>query len=359
MNARRRSNTKGLPSRVYEKHGAFFWVRKSDGKWIKLCAVSDGTVRMLTRLTEEMRRADSSSGMGDMPKHVQAYIEAEAPRKSETSRKEWKRQGATVKAAFRDWNVADMDAAAVKEFLETNWPDQLPSRRSYRAWMSGFFGWAIIKRLRSDNPCKDVKLPKPQARDVYIANGDFLKIRDGLLIGRDKKKTPTGDMMQCFVDLCYLTTQRSTDIRNLKWSQIDHVRQVIRFQPSKTKKSSGGRVDWPITKAIEEVLLRASSLKTKESDYVIRDDEGAPKTAGAVRDAWMDAKDRAGLADKPYTIKDIRAMALTDAENQGYTLEQLSIAAVHTDTKTTEIYLKGKKVPVSMVELKLPKSDTE
>jgi integrase len=25
-------------------------------------------------------------------------------------------------------------------------------------------------------------------------------------------------MMQCFVDLCYLTAQRSTEIRNLRWA---------------------------------------------------------------------------------------------------------------------------------------------
>ena len=64
-------------------------------------------------------------------------------------------------------------------------------------------------------------------------------------------------MMQCFIDLCYLTAQRSTEIRNLRWtadprdpdgcSWVDRAAGVIHFRPSKTEDSSGVSVDFKIT----------------------------------------------------------------------------------------------------------------
>lgn len=365
MNARRRSTTQGLPSRVYEKHGAWYWVRKSDAKWLRLCAVADGWPRMLEVLAATIKQNEPVIGAGDFTIHAKDYIKSEASKKAASWRKDWERQGEKVCLVFRDWNVAQVDAGAIASWLLAEWPDKLHTRRIFRAWLSGFFSWAILRNLRTDNPCQFVKLEKPAARDVYIPDEHFLQIRAALAIGKDGKKTPTGAMMQCLVDLCFLTTQRSTEIRALKWSDIDHVRQLIRFKPSKTLKTTGGRVDWPLTKAIEEVLLRASGLKP-ESEYVIHDEKtGAPKTTGAAHQAWVDACIRAGLAvtvdglkePKPmYTLKDIRAKALTDAEKQGYSLAELAVAAVHADPKTTEIYLKGKKVPRSVIELELPKS---
>jgi len=159
--------------------------------------------------------------------------------------------------------------------------------------------------------------------------------------------------MQCFVDLCYLTTMRSTEIRNLKWSQIDRSTNLIRFQPSKTLKSSAGRVDWPLTKAIDSVLQIAAAINP-DSEYVIHDDQGAARDTKDVRDDWMKARAKAGLKNNLYTVKDIRAKALTDADRKGYSLQELSVAAVHTATQTTEIYLKGKKVPVSNIVLDMP-----
>jgi hypothetical protein len=55
-------------------------------------------------------------------------------------------------------------------------------------------------------------------------------------------------------------------------------------------------------------------------------------------------------------VKDIRAKALTDAERAGYDIEALKIAAAHSDTKTTQIYLKQREVPVSDVRLRIPRS---
>jgi integrase len=172
-------------------------------------------------------------------------------------------------------------------------------------------------------------------------------------------------MMQCFIDLCYLTAQRSTEIRNLRWSidesnpfgcsYVDRENGVIHFVPSKTEDSSGEMVDWPITPEIDAVLQRAKLLEPAFGQtYVIRDKRGNAKTDQSVRDAWEGAMERVGLAKAPYTIKDIRAKAITDAKKAGYDIDALQTAAAHTDRSTTEGYIKQREVPVSTIRLALP-----
>jgi integrase len=116
-------------------------------------------------------------------------------------------------------------------------------------------------------------------------------------------------------------------------------------------------VDWPISPQIKAVLKRVQALgKVKSSQYVIHSIDGQPYAANALLTAWKRAAVRAGLAKPGYTVKDIRAKALTDAERAGYSIEQLQVAAAHADSKTTEIYVKSRSVPVSEVRLKLPKA---
>ncbi|MCA8260864.1 tyrosine-type recombinase/integrase [Burkholderia multivorans] len=372
MNARRRTVPDGLPNRVYIRSGSYYWARP-DGKWLKLARVSDGEVRMLQRLAEEKRDFEPKLGNGNVPRLVGEYMDTHKAKYAESYRDEWARRGDAVVFYFRDWNVERIDAGDVEDFLTANWPEKLPMQRAMKAWLSKFFNWIVRrKKLMQVNPCREVVVKKPKVRDVYIPDRHFVAIREALMSYEYKKdadtpnerivigKVPTGPMMQCFVDLCYLTCQRSTEIRLLRWDQIDREAGVIHFVPTKTEDSSGEAVDWPLTPDIEAVLARAKLLDPAFGQtYVIRDKKGNPKTDQACRDAWDGAVKRAAKSDpsiegKPYTIKDIRAKALTDAKRAGYAIEELRVAGAHTDTSTTETYIKSREVPRSNVVLHLP-----
>lgn len=377
MNARRRTSPDGLPSRVYKKSGSFYWVHAADGKnvWIKLCRVEDGETRMLERLVEEKRKVEVDGAEGSMSRLVAIYMKGEAKKYAESFRDEWERRGEDVRAAFKAFDIQQVDAGAVLDFLEGNWPDKLPTQRAMKGWLSRFFSWAVLRRHVGVNPCREVTTKKPKVRKVYIPHDHFLAIRAALATYKYKRtkdgqqfameaKVPTGPEMQVFVDLCYLTCQRSTDIRELRWSQVDRQAGLIHFVPSKTEDSSGEAVDWPITPEIEDVLRRARELRRDikvqalADDYVVVDRKGKVKTAAACRDAWRDALKRADLKGKDYTVKDIRAKALTDAKKAGYDIEALQVAGAHTDRSTTEGYIKQREVPVSTVHLALPKQES-
>lgn len=371
MNARRRLKADGLPSRVYVRWGSYHWVRNTDEKWIKLCRVDEGQTRMYERLAEEKRKLEIDADEASMSRLVAVYMDQNEKHYAESYRVEWRRRGEDVRKAFRLKAIEEVDPGTVEEFLIGNWADKLPTQTAMKGWLSKFFSWAVLRRYVTLNPCREVELKKPKARKVYIPHAHFLAIRTALAVysyektvGGERRelvaKVPTGPEMQVFIDLCYLTCQRSTDIRQLRWSQVDRAAGVIHFVPSKTVDSSGEAVDWPITPEIEDVLRRARELqrdikiRSLTEDFVVTDRNGKVKTAAACRDAWRDAMARAQLDGKGYTVKDIRAKALTDAKKAGYNIEALQIAGAHTDRATTEGYIKQREVPVSTVRLQLP-----
>jgi len=349
MNARRRTIPDGLPNRVYSKSGSYYWFPKG-GSWIKLCRVEDGELKMLERLAAEKRKRESLTGLGNVAPLVDEYVKE---KRGEHREKNWPNYGNYVKNGFADVNIDQIDNAFVVEFLRANWKDKLPMQRLMRSYMKGFFQWCRENRYYAgENPCNGIRLKKPKVRDVYITDAHFAAIRAGLA---------DSPMILCLVELCYLTVQRSTEIRALRWkkedeesSWVDREAGVIHFRPSKTRDSSGIAVDIKITPEIDAVLEAARGIGKVKGPFVLHTLRGtAIGSANALR-TWRRVCDRLELPQ--YTIKDIRAKALTDAALAGYDIESLKEAAAHTDTKTTEIYLKQRQVPVSNVHLALSKS---
>jgi integrase len=350
MNARRRTVPDGLPNRVYEKSGSWYWFPKG-GSWIKLCRTDEGEAKMLEKLAAEMRKREAG-GTGDMPRYVDEYVAAERHRHKEKS---WPYYGDYVKKDFADVQIRHVDSAYVSDFIEQNWAGKPHMQHIMRAFLRGFFVWCKRKRyFAGENPCNDVKLDKRPERDVYISHEHFGAIRAHLA------KHP---MMVCMIDLCYLTAQRSTEVRALLWrsdgpkcSWVDREKGILHFVPTKTIDSSGIAVDWPITPEIEEVLERARSTGKVKSNLVIHTRNGKAYTPHTALYHWREACRKAKLDEYGYTIKDIRAKALTDAQRAGYDLKAIMEAAAHTKQSTTETYFKQRAVPVSEIRLTLPKT---
>jgi integrase len=349
--ARRRTIPDGLPNRVYLKSGSWYWFPKG-GRWIKLCRIDEGETKMLKRLAAEKEKAESQKGLGNTPALVDLYVKE---KRGEHREKGWWRYGEYVKQSFIDGNVEDIDVAHVAEFLRT-WANKIPMQRTMRAFLSGFFQWCRENRhYKGENPCAGIRLRSQPERDVYITDEHFAKIRGEL---------SAYPMILAMVDLCYLTLQRSTEVRALKWRKsgdddvnwIDREKGVIHFLPSKTQHSSGMSVEVAITPDIESALEMARVTGKVKSPYVLHTRTGRSWSDTAALEVWRKACNRAGLQKYRYTIKDIRAKAITDAADGGYTIEQLRIAAVHTKTATTQIYFKGKKQGKSEVRMTTKKS---
>lgn len=369
--SRKRLSSRSLAlTRIYIKGRRFYYfsalpmLNPKTGKlakWHSLCSVDDGELKA-RELAQSIAGGDFSvTGRGDFPSWISKYADSvlqvrEAKRPRDAARlqlfksrnKEIRRTCEFIALAFADFNVSQVLPVDVAQFV-----DQWAGRRAasyYLSRLSSFMSWAARRGLRADNPCRDVSVEKPVSRPRYLTHAEFVAVRNALAVGLDGRQNSSGAMLQCYVDLCYLLYQRTTEIRLLRWSDVE--KSHIHFKPTKTESSSGASVDVPVTAQIQAVLDRARSIGRIRSVYVIHNLRGSVYTASGLRTAWARACIRAGVVDA--TLKDIRAKALTDAKKAGFSIQQIQTGAVHTDEKQTGQYIKRRQVPVSEVVLTLP-----
>lgn len=374
MNSRRKSNHSLTNSRIYQKRNRYYLFAREPienprtgkvAKWHSLCAVVDGELKARTAAADILRHNAEVLTLGDMPQHLEQFRlhelilrEKDRPREParivmfEEGSKEITRSIGVIKRAFEDFNVVQVQPVDVARFVD-QWLGQRMAQ-VYLSRLSKFFRWAVRRGLRSDNPCLNVRVEKPKGRKRYLKHDEWHRIRDALMVGKDGKPTPSGPMIQCYIDLCYLLYQRTTEIRLLKWTQIDFAAGEIHFKPTKTENSSGAAVAVRITPAVREVLERLKSLGGGglRSIYLIHNRKGQPYTSHGIGDAWDRACERAGVEDA--ILKDIRAKAASDAKKKGYTMEQIKVGLAHTDVEMSEEYIRGREAERSEIEMELP-----
>lgn len=76
-----------------------------------------------------------------------------------------------MRRAFKAFDIPQVDAGAVLDFLEGNWVDKLPTQRAMKASLSKFFAWAVVRRHVQVNPCRGVAVKKPKKRQAARGSG--------------------------------------------------------------------------------------------------------------------------------------------------------------------------------------------
>jgi hypothetical protein len=343
--------------RVYAQHGAYYYVEdleernprtgRPKQKWIKLCRVDAGDDALLEALRLYKRRAAQSSG--NIGKAIRDFLAdwAVTAKPTPLVRADYERMFGHIGEALVDFNVEQVEPRDVLTFLRrfSNTP---VARRAYKARLSTFFSWCVLQGLCAVNPCREIKLKAPPKRKGRLNERVWFAIYDEL-----------PPILQCFADLCFLTTARPTEIRLLQESQIAD--GVIHFLPTKTERSSAATVDWPVTPEIARVLDRARKLNKVAAGpgadaYIIQASSGGRYRTKQLYDQWKPATIRAG--HRGVTTRDVRPYALAEAEKAGATLRELQTAAAHTTSATTEGYLDQYRQVVSPVRMTLPRRES-
>jgi integrase len=370
MNRKRKSH-KGLPHRVYVKHGAYYFVSvdpiKVGGelkKWIRLCAVDDGQAAMLSALAKLL--GDKSMDAGSMPHLCTEYAARKLGKYSKETQDNYRQYLSVISAVFDDFGVADVTTKDWSDFLRAKYPDKANTARKVTALGKRLFKYGISELgLRSDNPLDQIDLDdyEVKRRTVIPTHEQVAAIRKEGLTGKDGRLTHSGPMLECLIDMAYLCWQRAGDIRTLEESSIilnngSLIGGRIPFKPGKTKATSGLAVEITITPAIADVIERARAFKRKHgviSKYVFAitkrgKSQGKAYTKSGLFSMWDRARERAKIADDIW-FKDLRALAATDALKAGGTKSEAQKRLVHTTDKTTDIYIKEVIAAVSSLDV--------
>jgi integrase len=329
------------PPGVTLKHGRYYRVQclaDRKQKWHPLSREADG----LPALYEALAKYEANPTPVLPPGiqiHINGWLSDTLHEASAAEQKEIKRMSDTIAHCFSQFQVIDITPKDIYAFVN-EWVKEgkLRTAQRYMSVLKKFFTWAIIQGLRSDNPASVISTKAPAPNRRYITDAEYTAIRAKCL-----------PMVQLFADLCYLTGQRSTDIRELQWSSINC--QMIHFVPSKTEDSSGKSVDVPLTAPIIDVLIQLDEMRLGK--HVIHTRTGTVYTAHGIGTLWERARIEAGV-DAGATIKALRAKHATDAKKLGYSEQEIQVSLAHTDAGTTRTYLKERVTDTSVVSLKVP-----
>lgn len=353
-----------LPRRVYIVHGTY-WFRPKGSKPCKLTRVDAGLAAMHTALAAALQglEAPSDTVRAAVVQWKQQYL-AKAELADET-RKTYGRIADALAHSLGEFRVGEVDTPAAQEFLDY-WADRPRMGNDVRKVASQVFAWSIRRGQLKVNPVASTIKFKVAKRKVYIPDDVLRAILDAMVREGGHKATHNGVMNRAFIELCYLTGQRATEIRELRWADVD---ELIRFEPSKTEHSSGRKVDFTVTAEIRRVLddvkafvdernaaLEKAGKTPVTSAYVIHRLDGEPFQQTGLRAAWRRAKALTDYADKDYTIKDIRPKSLTDAKRESGDLGMVQDMAAHSSVTTTEGYMRDREVPTVVSPLRVPRA---
>lgn len=337
-----------LPKGVSPAYGAVYLTGSdySSGKrrktWTFICRIDEGQAAMYRKLADL-----TDATKGNMSAHLDEFSKTYLPSQSPSWRKESERMLGHLKTFFKNYNVTQVEPIDVQD-LVNHFDSAKESARKHKGMLSKFFGWAIlVKRLRTDNPCRDVKVEGGKKKLMVWSADVFHSIRDAL------GKSDEAEMMRCYMDLSFLLYQRSTDARILERRHVDDKHVIV--APTKTRKSSGVEIEVPVTPELQAVLDRAAGISKKWKvvcPFVIHTRQGTAYTRSGVYSAFKRAGDRAGI--KGADPKSVRKFAANEAKRAGYGMEEIQDALGHSDISTTQGYIQNSTRRQSVVRLTLP-----
>lgn len=334
MSRPRKSGSK-LPPYVRIKSGAYYF------KTTKLSRVGEGEAVMYRELGKRMQTQSADS----IPIAVQSFLKSEIDKLSPSAKREHERLLLIFSNVFKDFSVSQVEPADIKNACDALYTGKASAAHHFKARVSTFFRWAIMQRMRGDNPCSELRLPKVIRKRTPWTDKLFLDIRALL-----------HPMMQVYHDLSFLCYQRTTDIRLLERSQIRD--GFIRFAPSKTLRSTGAAVDIQITPQIQAALDCAASISKKWGvvcPFVIHTKQGTPYTASGISTRYKVADEKLNGKRLGLNAKALLPYACTVAHRLGASVAQIQIGRAHASMGTTEGYIQHHSVPVSAVVMELPK----
>jgi integrase len=313
---RTRTKDKGLPKRVYKRHGAYYFVDHA-GKWIRLGKSLGEAYRTLANLVE----VGPVQTINDLCDRYDREVLL--------TYREKERQGrlphlARIRAVMGSMAPADLTGPNVRAFR-----DKLGERQGL-VWkrpqlalkglmvLSHMFSWACEWGVVATNPCAGVQRPPQPIRSRCPTDAEFAAVY---------KRCST--MHQIAMDVALLTGLRREDILTLE--RDSETGDGLLVGTGKTKKA----LLFDISPELRAVLKRAWSERPQVRRALICNRKGKRYTGDGFSKIWRrkhDAALKAGEIATPFRFNDIRAKSASDDRDPQRASNRLG----HTSQQTTE-----------------------
>jgi len=328
--ARPRTQNFNLPPNVHQKHGAYYFVRA--GKWERLGSTLPIALAAYGRRIEiqEVRGTPNT-----LPRLLEKFVTERASKLKPKTQEMYRRCVTLLKPVVADFLVHQLNAADVTQLVRG-----LRIRRGAttanqcRATLSAAYSFAIELGVATANPVRDTKKISIPKRKRYLENDEIEKIA-----------SCGSPVVRAVVNLAYVTGQRISDVLDLS---LEHSSEEF---VTLIQRKTGHRMKLRMTKDLASVIAQSKAAcsalllkahKDAKPTTIIFNRRGATYTYDGFSTLWQRARVASGVSDAH--IHDVRAKALTDAEELGMDAQRL---AGHASRATTEIYLRGRRAYVA------------
>lgn len=312
--SRRRTTDKHLPPCVYQKHGAFWLVKR--GKWERLAAT-------LPEALAEYARRTQAHASGSMPELIDRVLNHVAPKLATNTQSQYRIAGEKLKkflAEFTPDQVKSKHVAAIKMHMAET-PNMANRVLSV---LRIIFQHAVEWQMCESNPCIGIKRLDEAKRDRYITDAEYAAIY-----------AAAPPRLQIIMDLLYLTGQRIGDVLRIRYADITP--DGIAFTQEKTNARLVVGLSAGLRAAIERARTLHGNLRALT---LLHNRRGKAPDYSTTKIQWNKACEKAGVKDAH--IHDLRAKSLTDAKRQGFNAQAL---AGHTSEAMTDRYIRLREIP--------------
>lgn len=202
-------------------------------------------------------------------------------------------------------------------------------------FLSVICNWAIARGLMTaTNPVTGLtrQMKVDERRKIYVSDEEFA------LVYKHSK-----ELLRDALDIAYLTGQRPSDIKKLRWDDIKN--GYIEIQQNKT----GEKLRIEITGELANVLNRIKKrgvvsmlILSDQSGNMLNNDGYFRYHFNKARDAAQKEAEELGIPFQRFQFRDLRAKAATDIRDISGIVDASDLLG-HTNTKTTEVYIRQQK----------------
>ncbi|MBU2774302.1 tyrosine-type recombinase/integrase [Acidithiobacillus ferrooxidans] len=306
---RPRKTQRNLPPCVYQKHGAYWYVK--NGKWTRLAPDLPNAL-----LRYAVLAVPKDSGMASLIETAHIEIVRNVKPNTASQYDQCRRVLKEILADFNPEQVRGSDVAQIK----AAYADRPNMGNRILSYLRLVFSYAVERGVVDTNPCIGIKRHTEAKRRRYLSDDEFQAIYNA-----------GSDSLKPIMMMAFLTGQRIGDILKIRLADISA--EGVYFEQEKT----GGRVLVAMSQDLDRAIKAARSLpRPVRTLYLFSVKRGGrPYNYHTVKDMWNAAVEKSGVKDAH--LHDLRAKSLTDAKKQG--LDPVALAG-HADARMTARYIR-------------------
>jgi site-specific recombinase XerD len=304
------SSDNWLPSRVYRGRKSYEFHPKGGGSIVLCARPADGIETELIKscvwaaykkIVSEPIKPD------DMSRLIEAFHKSAQYRQlAVNTQRDYLQYSKRIIRVFGHMEPGDIKAPHIRQFMDAmNEQNKPVAANRHHSYLSVLFGWGIAYSYCTENPAKQVRKFREEARDRYIEDWEYDLV---LNIARQSSYPYIAPMME----LAYLCRARSIEV--LAFTEANISEEGIFL--NRAKGSNNEITAWSerLHKAVAEARALFPNAPASIKRPLIHSKTGMAIPRESFKTAWQRVIAqalRSGLTER-FTYHDVKAKAVTD-----------------------------------------------